>query len=480
MVGGAFPTDLKQAVVTPLLKKSTLDKDILKNYRPVSNTAFLSKLIEKAALSCVSEHIDSNNLIQKFQSAYRSGHSTETALLRVKNDIVRAVDNQQAVFVVLLDLSAAFDTIDHNLLLNRLYTVFGFRNNVINWFRSYLCNRTCKVRTANEYSDSTVLHYGIPQGSCVGPQLFSYYTYPIADIIKCHHDVKFHFYADDTQLYICVDPKKPGEIERALCTLSNCITDIKCWMSHNMLLLNDDKTEFFVAASPRLLPSLSGIFLTIGNTKIEPSTTVRNLGVEFDASITMSHQVTSICKSVNFHLWNLSRVRFYIDKNTCHHAIRALVTARIDYANSLLQGSSQKEINRLQRLQNKAAKLIFMAKKYDHASPLIHQLHWLPVQKRIEFKTLTLIFKCLNGNAPQYLSELITPYKCRRTGLRSNSDSRLLEQPRTRLVFADRGFYASAPKLWNNLPFKVRHATSLNQFKASLKTHLFLQNSDML
>ena len=136
-------------------------------------------------------------------------------MLRVKSDIAHAIDNQQAVFVVLLDLSAAFDTIDHNVLLNRLYEVFGFRGNVISWFKTYLCNRTCRVKIANDFSDQSILHYGIPQGSCVGPQLFSYYTHPITDIILNHSGVNFHFYADDTQLYVCVDPRIPGETDRA-------------------------------------------------------------------------------------------------------------------------------------------------------------------------------------------------------------------------------------------------------------------------
>jgi len=470
---GTFPTALKEAVVTPLLKKPTMDKDTLKNYRPVSNIAFLSKIIEKAVLSRVSEHVDNCNLHRKFQSAYRSGHSTETALLRVKSDIVYAIDNRQAVFVVLLDLSAAFDTIDHNVLLNRLCTVFGFKNNVISWFKTYLCNRICRIKIANDFSDPTVLHYGIPQGSCVGPQMFSYYTHPITDIILRHSGVKFHFYADDSQLYVCVDPWIPGETERDLAALSNCISDIKTWMSNNMLCLNEEKTEFFVAASPRLLKTLTGISITIGSTTIHPSSTVRNLGVELDNVMTMSQQVTAICKTINFHLWNLSRVRIYINETTCHHAIRALVTSRLDYANSLLQGCSGKELNRLQRLQNKAAKLIFMAKKHDHATPLLRQLHWLPVRERIEFKTLTFVFKCLSDSAPSYVTELVIPYQSNRSGLRSGSDSRLLATPRTHLCFSDKGFYAAAPKLWNILPFHIRHATSLSQFKSTLKTHLF-------
>ena len=139
----------------------------------------------------------------------------------------------------------------------------------------------CRVKIANNYSDPQTLDYGLPQGSCVGPQMFSYYTHPLSDIIKHHSGVKFHFYADDTQLYMCVDPRKPGETDRALSTLSACVSNIKAWMSKNMLLLNDEKTEFFVAANHRLLKTLSDVTITIGNTVIKPSSCVKKTLVLF-------------------------------------------------------------------------------------------------------------------------------------------------------------------------------------------------------
>ena len=407
------------------------------------------------------------------QSAYRPKHSTETALLKVKSDIVCEIDNRRAIFLVLLDLSAAFDTIDHDILTNRLSNDFGFRGNVVSWFRSYLYRRTCKVKIANEFSDSHVLNFGLPQGSCVGPQMFSFYTHPIADIIKRYKHIKFHFYADDTQLYISFDPNKSGDADHALVMLSACIEDIKSWMSQNMLCLNSDKTEFFIAANPRALKSLCNISLRVGDIEIRPSPHVRNLGVEFDCHLNMSHHVTNICRSLNFHLRNLSRIRMFIDETTCHHAIRALVTSRLDYSNSLLQGSSAKDIKRLQRLQNRAAKLIYNAKRRDHATPLLHKLHWLPVKTRIEFKILTIVYKCFNDGAPCYLKDLTSTYVPKRSGLRSASDTRILTVPKTRLTISKKGFYASGPFLWNNLPRHIRHASSLTQFKKMLKTHLF-------
>ncbi len=208
LASGSFPSTLKDAIVSPVLKKPSLDKNDYKNYRPVSNVAFVSKLTEKIALERVNDHICTSNLSQKFQSAYRSGHSTETALLRVKSDIMHAFDNRRAVFLVLLDLSAAFDTIDHSALLDRLYSVFGISGVVYDWFVSYLVGWTSRVKAASELSDPQRLEFGLPQGSVVGPQMFSLYTQPLAKVIERYPQIKFQFYADDTQLFITVDPKK--------------------------------------------------------------------------------------------------------------------------------------------------------------------------------------------------------------------------------------------------------------------------------
>lgn len=373
----------------------------------MSNVPFLSKLIEKVALDRVNYHICTSNLSQKFQSAYRSGHSTETALLRVKSDIMNAFDNRRAVFLVLLDLSAAFDTIDYSTLLTRLHDVFGISGQVYDFFESYLVGRTSRVKVASELSDPQQLEFGLPQGSVVGPQMFSLYTHPLAKIIERYPRVKFHFYADDSQLYITVDPRNPSDISEALSILSSCIMDIKHWMSSNMLQLNENKTEFIACATKGYQHHLSDVSLQVGNERILPSTTIKNLGVNFDSTMTMSDQVTSICQSANFHIRNLSRIRMYIDQNSCHAAVRALITSRLDYANSLLFGISLKDCNRLQRIQNRAAKLIFRASKYDHVTPLINELHWLSVQNRITFKLLTLVYKSITDSAPIYLTELI-------------------------------------------------------------------------
>ena len=164
-----FPSEMKCAVVTPLLKKASLGKGELKNYRPVSNLSFISKITEKVTLSQISEHLDKNNLWSPLQSVYRKGHSTETALLRIQNDILRSLDKSRGVLLVLLDLSAAFDTIDHEILAFRLQQRIGITGSALMWIKSYLSHRQQTIDVSGESSSVRELMYGIPHGICIGP-----------------------------------------------------------------------------------------------------------------------------------------------------------------------------------------------------------------------------------------------------------------------------------------------------------------------
>ena len=203
---GSFPCNFKKAVVTPLLKKQSLPKDELKNYRPVSGLCFISKLVEWVVASQVKCHLEANNLGNSFQSAYKSGHSTETALMSIKNDIHMSLSRGMLTALVLLDLSAAFDTIDHDGLINCLTSWFGFSGKKLNWFASYISGRSQLVKIGTILSNSADLKFGVPQGSVLGPILFSLYTTPLNKVISAYSSVKFHFYADDTQLYIQLSP----------------------------------------------------------------------------------------------------------------------------------------------------------------------------------------------------------------------------------------------------------------------------------
>ena len=192
---------------------------------------FLGKLIERTVSTQVAAFINSNNLGESLQSAYRSAHSTETALLTVQDTFLRAIDRQEAVFLVLLDMSAAFDTFDHPILLQRLTDDFGIRGAVHQWFGSYLSGRSSQVSVEGSVSSETPLKYGIPQGSVIGPQFFTYYTHSIGHIVR-QHAIQYHIYADDVQLFLCFNPTVAGDAACALFRLA------QAWMISNKLMMN--------------------------------------------------------------------------------------------------------------------------------------------------------------------------------------------------------------------------------------------------
>ena len=301
------------------------------------------------------------------------------------------------------------------------------------------------------------------------------YTTPIHHIIT-KYGLSYHIYADDIQLYISFDPRDSSSITDALARLAACINEIKVWMTRNMLCLNDEKTEFFIAVSEYQKKVMPPVSLKIGDTEILPSESVRNLGAIFDCHMTMAAHISSLCSSLNYQLRNISRVRRFLDKDTCHLVVRNLVLSRIDNGSGLLFGCNTTDMQRLQRIQNWAAKLVCSRRKYDHATPCLQELHWLRIEERIIFKIAMIIFKCLYGTVPSYLSGLISLYRPARSGLRSADDiTRLTELNSAKLLktATDRSFVHSAPIMWNKLPSSIRESGTLPAFKRGLKTHLF-------
>jgi hypothetical protein len=255
---------------------------------------------------------------------------------------------------------------------------------------------------------------------------------------------------------------------------SKCIKDVDSWMSKNMLKLNPLKTEFMVMGSSHSLSKLSIPDLHIYDSNIHHSSIVRNLGVMFDPTLSLKDHISHMCKSINYHLRNIGKIRKLLTTEATHKAVHALISSRLDYANSILYGLPSKQLARLQHLQNNAARIISLKKKYDHITPILQSLHWLPVPFRVMYKILLLTFKALNNLAPDYLSEMVCIQQHQRK-LRSNNE-RLLQIPRTRTVtYGDRAFSFAAPKLWNDLPTHLRSIDSIDVFKSNLKTYLFQQ-----
>ena len=288
-------------------------------------------------------------------------------------------------------------------------------------------------------------------------------------IVNSHYSgINRMMYADDTQLYLVM---KSTHHSSAINKLEACIADVRSWAIQNKLMLNDAKTEVlnihsnFRATSP--LPSIN-----IGGSYISPSKSARDLGAIIDDEMQLKSHVKNICRSASFGIYKIGRLRKYLDKKSTERLVHAFVSSRLDFNNSLLYGLPSAVLSSLQRVQNSAARLISYTKRHHHISPVLRNLHWLPIRERIMFKILLITYKAIHGSAPAYISDLISISKNAR--LRSSSMLLLKHGPRVNTIsYGDRAFAVAAPKLWNNIPFHIRSSPSINVFKNKLKTHLF-------
>ncbi len=464
LLTGIFPTAFKQARVTPLLKKPTLNTSLLENYRPVSLLPFIAKTLERVVFNQVSLFLSQNNKLDTKQSGFRSGHSTETALLSVTEALRIAKANSKSSVLILLDLSAAFDTVNHQILLSTLSSL-DITGIPLRWFESYLTGRSFRVAWGGEVSKAHKLVTGVPQGSVLGPLLFSTYTTSLAPIIQAR-GFSYHFYADDAQLYLSFRPDDPTVVAR----ISGCLADISAWMKEHHLQLNLAKTELLVfPATPTLQHDFT---IQLGSSTITPSASVRNLGVIFDDQLTFKEHIAKTARSCRFALHNIRKIRPFLTEHAAQLLVQALVISRLDYCSALLAGLPSNTIKPLQIIQNAAARLVFNEPKRAHVTPLFVSLHWLPVAARIQFKTLMLAYRTTTGSAPAYFHSLLRIYIPSRS-LRSASERGLMVPSQRGSKSLSRTFSFTVPGWWNDLPTPIRNAGSLSNFKQQLKTHLF-------
>ena len=456
------------AFVSPLIKRPDLDPSLPANYRPISNLNNISKLIEKLFLARLLPHVTSSDNFNPLQSAYRPLHSTETALLFTLDSIYRAADQGHPTVLVSLDLSAAFDTIDHHILLSRLFTSFGIRGSVIDWLSTYLSGRTQCVVVGQARSALTTFSTGIPQGSVLGPLLFTLYTSPIGHIVK-NWDISHQQYADDTQLFVAL------ENSQSVPQLEGCLSDLHTWFCNNGLALNPNKSEaihFSTAQRARFTEPVAAV--SVAGTTVGTSDSIKTLGILLDNRLSFTPHIQSLTKSCNFHIRALRHIRSSLTDDMAKSIGTSLVTSRLDYCNSLLYGCSKSNIDKVQRLQNSLARVVTNSRTFNSSSSqLLHDLHWLPIKHRIDFKIALLTFKLLGRQQPSYLSNTITLYNPPRA-LRSSNQCKL-DSPFVSTAFGARAFSVASPSVWNAIPLNIRLSPSQSSFKQHLKTFYFAQ-----
>ena len=452
--------------------------DLIKAGKNVVRTGKLNPLYvhwaDKVYRSWCSLHLTAAELDNPHQSAYKRGHSTETTLLAIQNDTFLAMDKGKVTALVLLDLSAAFDTIDHTLLLNRLTQWYGFEGSSLNWFSSYLSNRTQSIKVQGVVSDGKILRYGVPQGSVLGPLLFSLYTLPLSHLIG-NFPVIHKLYADDTQIYLSFTT---DSCKASIVSLQNCLSAVQDWMFENKLKLNPEKTEFMLIGTRTQRNKFKDIFpIQLMGNNVSPASSARNLGVVFEEDFSLKKHVNNLCKNCNYHIRDFKRIRKHLDTPTATCLANALVSSRLDYCNSLFPILTEEYLSKLQRVQNSLARTVTnsrLIKSPDCTSSisLLNKLHWLPIRSRIAFKINLITYKALNSGIPVYLKEILMP-RTYNISLRVNETSMLKKGPRVHSRSGSASFSVSAPHFWNQLPSHIHESSSVASFRKSLKTQYF-------
>ena len=460
---------LKESVITPIIKKVGLDKNNFRNYRPIVNLQFLSKLIEKVVLKRLTDHMTLNNLDCPQQFGYKKHHSTETMLLQIVDEVLIGFEENSGTILVLLDMSAAFDTVDLKKLLEMLENQLNIKGTALNWFRSFLLGRGQKVLVNGKLSSVLLTLYGVPQGSVLGPVLFNIYVKNLPDFIKCHGFLSSS-YADDTNARRKFALK--FQLYNIAIKIPQLVQDITNWMTSYFLKINPSKTEIIMFCPPscKSVPLINGVF--IGNGCIRFSDSVKLLGVYLDSALNLDSHINKVVSECWYHLKNIAKIQRYLSADELKKLVHAIISSKLDYCNSVIYGIKSSSLRKLQSVQNEAARIVSRSMVSGSVSDSVfHDLHWLKVKERIVFKLLLLVHKYFIGKSPMYFDEIL---------IVKDSHKRLLYVNFKNTLPGRRAFTYAAPRFWNHLPESARLQDNSEKFKTVLKTLLFTNANNIM
>lgn len=455
-----FPFAFKYSIIIPFNKVQ--NPITPSDYRPVGILSVLSKALEKLAREQMTRFVTTNGLIGEYQSGFRQGHSTASALICVSDDMRLAMDRRQATLLVLVDMSKAFDCIYHPILLKKIRN-YGFSASCVSWLRSYLQDRQQCVRAA-EMSSWRVVNRGVPQGSVLGPLLFSLYANDITDRLS---HTNHHLYADDLQLYIHFDIK---ELERTIRLMNEDLNAISLWTRQHGLKINETKTKTIIIGNRRILSQfqLSNIpHVEINGHRLEYCNSVTNLGITFNENLDWTEHVTKTCNRVFAGVHSLKRFGSLIPFREKVMLVKTLIFPHFYYGDVVTHDMTVALSERLQRAQNYCVRYIFGLEWDQHISPYYEQLGLLRLHKTRAYHILMLLHKVLMTETPQYLkSKFQYNDEINRRATRHGSTT--LRIPHHRTVVYNKSFCVTACRLWNRLPVRVRTIERRTSFGAAV------------
>lgn len=409
----------------------------------------------------INSHIVNNDLLTSQQSGFRPRHSCVTALIDVAEDIRRDIEDGKYNILVLLDHSKAFDTVDHDILCSKLSHFFNFSRTSGRLIRSYLSDRSQSVFLGHETSSALPISRGVPQGSILGPLLFSCYANDLPQNLSY---CKIHMYADDVQMYLGA---KVGSLDEAAYRINSDLDTVLVWASANGLCLNPLKSKCLVLHR-RTTGRLPDIDIGLNGQRIEIVQKVRNLGVIFNETLTWSDHITSLVGSTYGRLRTLWATQSYTPQRIRLLLAKTYIMPSLLYGCELFACCDSISRTKLNRLFNNICRYVYRLRKYDHISSYTGRLYGVSLDNLFKIRALVLLHKIIYLKLP--------PYLFFRINFNRSNRGRLLIPFRYRTLASEWQFYIYSIRLWNSLPHLFQITSNATKFQ-NLLTHFFSQNN---
>ena len=464
-IKNGFPKELKRAIVLPIHKKGSMS--LPDNYRPISLLPCVSKIAERVIVNQLNSHLASRNLMSNCQHGFRQKHSTGTGLLQITEYTRGELDKGKAVGIVALDLSKAFDSIDHQILLRKLPD-FQLGSNFISLMRNYLKDRTIVVRCGEEVSKIFRTTTGVPQGSILGPLLFTLYVNDPPDVIK--HS-KAMLYADDTTIF--TSSRYPSNIQAGI---NEDIRSMERWFRDNKLSVNAKKTEYMLVTNTRLRHRFNGIKIQVNKQLIIEKEHIKILGVTISNDLSWEQHTLSLVGELRHRYRSFNRSCNLLTHDAKMLLYNACIASRLNYCDFIWHKCHQASASKLQTIQNRCARRILGSSPESSALPLIRELGWLTLAEKRNLHKCVMLHELLLGRGPQILIEGVRPWTNTHTRTtRATSDENLAVIAHNTDYMA-KSFYYDTAKIWNNIPSHIRRISNRNTFKENLYRHFLGPN----
>lgn len=451
LVEGLFPSQWKCAKVIAVPKKSD-------GFRPISLLPCVSKVLEKIASIQITEHVQTNNLLSKFQSGFRKHHSCKTAVLKVADDIREIIDNNKLGIMVLIDFSKAFDTVDHDILLKKLSLRFGFNDNALHFVESYIRCRSSIIFSNHSQSNEIPISCGVPQGSILGPLFFCLYC----EDMECQFEkLKPHFYADDTQLYMECER---NNLTMAVNTINNELSKLAAWALFNRLGINARKSQCIIF-SRKPLETDNIPQLVLAGDKLEYVSRINNLGILMNSQLTWDDQIKKICLSIFLGLRKLWCVANILPQSTKLELVKCLLGHNFISSDVVMGELNCRNFNSLQGAFNSMVRFVFNLRKYDHISHVSCEIFGLPLKEFLRYRRQIFLFKLIESKKPGYLYDKLEFFKSQRL-------RRCLHIVKHNYHLSETSFFIFDVDIWNHLTPDIRNNNSMESFKQELLDYM--------